>query len=147
MKKESIIVGIFGLSLGLLVAWAIWNFKSAAPKPQEISISPAPMVESAPTPPPPSAFLTLDKPQDEETATESSILVAGRTKPGSTVVIAATLDDYVLTVDQNGSFTKEVDLEEGENLLTVTSYGPDDKEETVEKSVIYSQDISPWLKN
>lgn len=141
MKKESVIVGIFGLSLGLLVAWAIWNFKGSVPQPENLTLSPSPVAQvTSPTSPPIESLLTLDSPQDDTLASESSILVRGKTKPGSTVVISTNLDDYVLTVPQNGNFSQEVNLEEGENILTVTAYGPDQKEETVEKTVVYTKE-------
>lgn len=141
MKKESFIVGIFGLSLGLLVAWAIWNFKSAAPQPQQLTLSPSPsivpVITSAPSSSP---SLTIKNPQDEDIATQSSILVSGSAKPGSTVVISTNLDDFVLTV-QDGNFSQNVNLEEGENILTVTSYDSDKNKLTAEKTVIYAKDV------
>lgn len=142
MKKESVIVGIFGLSLGLLVAWGIWNFKGSVPQPENLTLSPSPVAQvTSPTPTPPESLLTLDSPQDESLATDSSVLVAGKTKPESTVVISTNLDDYVLTVSQSGNFSQEVNLEEGENILTVTAYGPNQKEEAVEKRVVYTKEI------
>ena len=141
MKKESIIVGIFGLSLGLLVAWAIWNFKSAAPQPKNLAVSPSPVVFTNPTPPPPpTSFLSLESPEDESLATESTLKVKGKTKPESVVVISTNLEDFVLTASQDGSFTQDVTLEEGENTVTVTSYNPN-KEETLEKTVIYTKEL------
>lgn len=140
MRKESIIVGIFGLSLGLLVAWAIWNFKSAAPQVEELAISPAPTTAVSPAPTSPLVVLTLANPPEDFVATESSILLSGKAKPDSIIVIATNLDDYILTAGQDGNFSQEIGLEEGENLLTVTAYGPDQEEEAVERSVIYTKE-------
>lgn len=143
MKKESIIVGIFGLSLGLLVAWAIWNFKSTAPQPQELTLSPSPVAESNPTPTStPSFSLSLNKPAEDFIATQSSVAVTGTAKPGATLVISTNLDDYVLTATQDGSFSQEVSLEEGENILSITSYDQDQKEETIERAIIYTKEAS-----
>lgn len=140
MKKESIIVGIFGLSLGLLVAWGIWNFKGGAPQPEEFAVSPTPVALTTPTPTPSSLTLTLESPKEDYISTESSVLVAGKSKSEATIVVSTNLSDYVLTASQDGSFSQEVDLEEGENVLTVTSYGPASKEETIERSVIYAKE-------
>ena len=139
MSKESIIVGIFGLSLGLLVAWAIWNFKSPSPQPQEVAVSPTPFAAATPTPAP-QVSLTLESPVNDYLATESSILVKGIAKPGDTVVISTNLEDQVLTAGSNGSFSQTISLEEGENTLTVTSYGPGRKEESLQKTVIYTKE-------
>lgn len=140
MKKESVIVGIFGLSLGLLVAWAIWNFKGAAPQPVELTLSPSPVSEEkVSTPTPPAFFLTIKNPSEDFVSTQSSLLVSGATKPETIIVILDSSDDYVLTASQDGSFSQEVNLEEGENSLTVTAYGPNE-EETVERSVVYTKE-------
>ncbi|MDP3998234.1 MAG: hypothetical protein Q8P89_01290 [bacterium] len=140
MKKESLIVGIFGLSFGLLVAWAIWNFKSAGPKPQELTITPSPIAAVSPTPAQPSSAFTLDSPKNEVLATESSILVAGTAKSSSTIVISANLDDQIVTAGGDGKFSQPVDLEEGENTITVTAYDASQKEDTLERTVIYTKE-------
>ncbi|MBI4100387.1 hypothetical protein HY439_01470 [Candidatus Microgenomates bacterium] len=140
MKKESIIVGIFGLSLGLLVAWGIWNFKSGPTETEEIP-TPEVATDISPTLTPPTSLLTLDLPIDGQLATSSSMLVSGKTKAGATVVISSPAEDKALVVPTNGVFSQDLKLEEGENTVTVTVYPQEgQKEETIERTVIYSTD-------
>lgn len=134
MKREAVIVGIFGLGLGLLVAWGIWNFKSK-PKPAAPQLAPT----IAPTTVP-SFFLDLTSPEDESVLTETEATVSGKTIAKTTVVISTNTDDKVLETQSDGSFTTTVDLEEGENIIAVTVYSPTQETKEEVRTVIYEKE-------
>lgn len=137
MKKEAIVVGIFGLALGLLVAWGVWNFKAL---PQKRSPTPTPLpTTQSPTPSQPSFFLNLTSPEEETLATTPAQLVSGKTRPQSLILVGTNLEDQIATSGADGTFQVTVKLEEGNNLISVTAYGLEG-EETVEREVFYTKE-------
>jgi hypothetical protein len=59
--------------------------------------------------------LTISSPSDGTTTTTSDITVNGTTQPGAVVEVNGTL----ITVDDKGDFQKDIQLNEGINIITV----------------------------
>lgn len=138
MKREAVIVGIFGLSLGLLVAWGVWNFRGVT-KPTS---TPTPTFTPPPTTAtqPPTTGLTVNLPEEETLTNQDSATVSGKTLAGTTVVVSSPIGDKVVEADSEGNFQTQVDLEEGENEITVTAYLPDGRTEEQTRTVIFSKE-------
>jgi cytoskeletal protein RodZ len=61
------------------------------------------------------AELTVFSPTDEMTTTESSINVTGKTEPEVQIKI----NNFLVTVDEDGSFQEEINLTNGLNILEI----------------------------
>lgn len=102
---------------------------TAAPAPPPATAKPSPAATARPvTPAPPSptpvvpAALRLEvtQPADEATVKTSPITVTGTTSLDATVSVNGT----IATVAEDGTFTSNVDLTEGPNLLEVIASDP-----------------------
>lgn len=118
MRKEVVWAILAGIIFGLVIAFGVWrinlNFKSVS----QIKSVPTP----APQPVDTSQFkITLDKPQNDDVVTESSVMISGITSPSSWVVLSAEDEDYVVEVDPSGVFEREIDLVAGVNQITLTA--------------------------
>lgn len=141
MKREAVIVGLFGLGLGLLAAWGIWTFRGkAAPRPAEITGPTTATTTLTPQPTIPAAALTLTLPEDQSATGEQVATVSGKTASGSQIVISSPVEDKVVTADTQGNFQSQINLEEGENEIIVTAYLPNGKTEQVTRTVVYSKE-------
>ena len=68
--------------------------------------------------PPPTLSLEIISPEDKATSTESRVVVSGTVSDsGATVAV----NDVEMEVSQDGAFSAEVELTEGENEITVTA--------------------------
>lgn len=65
-----------------------------------------------------SLFLTLSSPSDNQTVSDTSILIKGTTAPQTPVMI----NEFELTADAQGNFSKSMSLDEGENYISVVAY-------------------------
>lgn len=144
MKREAVIVGLFGLGLGLLVAWGIWSFRGrATPQSTDTNIiteTPSAGTTLTPKPTAPAAALTLSLPENQSATDQQMATVSGKTASGSQIVISSSVEDKVATADAQGNFQSQINLEEGENEIIVTAYLPNGKTEQVTRMVIYSKD-------
>lgn len=140
MKREAVIVGLFGLGLGLLAAWGIWTFRGkAAPRPAEITGPTTATTTLTPQPTAPAA-LTLTLPEDQSVTGEQVATVSGKTASGSQIVVSSPVEDKITTADTQGNFQSQISLEEGENEIIVTAYLPNGKTEQVTRTVVYSKE-------
>ena len=77
---------------------------------------------AAPTLPPYSKegniALVISNPPNNITTKESSVTVSGKTTPSATVMV----NEYEMTAGKDGSFSKIVSLDDGENYISVVAY-------------------------
>lgn len=139
MKKEKIILSFIAVVFGLLVAGiAFYLLQNRKTNPttntKTISfISPSPTIA-------PSISLTLDKPKDEDVVNEKTITISGKTQSSAIIVIATGSSEDVITPSVNGEFSAVINLEEGENVLKITSIAPNGESISIKKTVTYSQE-------
>ena len=100
-------------------------------------IAPTTTPSTSPTPIPTALFLTVTQPLDGEQVTTSSILVGGTTNPGAVVSVLVNDDVMIADVEQNGSFSVTVTLEEGPNFIEVIASDQQGNEKSSTIAVIY----------
>jgi hypothetical protein len=128
MNKDAILATLIGFGIGLLITGLLLlgpNITKSLPKIKLPSISFSQSQQKTPvTPTPtPSQFgVTIESPLADAIENTTDLLVSGVTAPGSTVVIAGSVDDTVATAQADGKYAGKVTLAEGKNDIIVTSY-------------------------
>lgn len=137
MRREVLIAIVLGVGLGLAVAFGIWRANLAlAPRnaAQTENPLPTPGIEAF-------SELVLTQPETNTVVTKDSVELKGATNPGSTVAILTGSEEYVLQVDEEGSFEQEVDLAAGPNEVIVTSYDAAGNESLEKLIVVYTTEL------
>lgn len=80
-------------------------------------------------------FLTISSPSSNQTVDEASILVKGTTVPQTSVMV----NEFELTADSQGNFSKSLSLDEGENYINVIAYN--NEGQVVEKELIITREV------
>ncbi|MCL5433055.1 MAG: hypothetical protein M1524_02980 [Patescibacteria group bacterium] len=80
--------------------------------------------------------LTIDSPTDGQTfsKTENQIQIRGKTDPA----VKVTVNDFWVIVDENGNFSYEISLKEGDNQIKVSATDEAGNNKTTELKVKYS---------
>lgn len=138
MNKDMIIASAIGFTSGLAVAILLWvgpRFIQRAPQ-KEPTLSSTKKSESEST-------FTVKTPSDNEIFSEKEIIVSGEANAGNLIVITSPVDEEITKTHDDGSYKISINLEEGENALSATSYGKNGEIIDIkELSVIYStQDL------
>jgi hypothetical protein len=132
MRKELLWAGIIGISFGLVIGFGAWRVRSSMTS----------KVGPEPTPTPRGSvsqfMITLDKPQNLDVVTSSSIGVSGITKPLVLVVVSTEKGDYLTKSLADGTFSRDVDLTSGINHIKVSSVNSDGAIATQEITAVYS---------
>ncbi len=118
MRKEKIILSFTALFVGILVALLIFYFYQSGKevKPEELEK----ITLENPSPSPSSSiFLVLEKPIDEDVVDNRIITVSGKTAPNAKVVILTQTNEVGAVAAQDGSFSSNITLSEGENVVEV----------------------------
>jgi hypothetical protein len=139
MKKEKLILSFVAIFFGLLVAgiaFYLFQTTKTVPNTNAKTIS---FVSPSPTSSP-SISLTLDQPKDEEVVDSKVLIVSGKTQSNAVVVVTTDSSEDVVTPSENGGFSTTVNLDDGQNMLEVTSIAPNGESVTVKKTVTYSQE-------
>lgn len=94
---------------------------------------------SIPSPTPESQLtLTLESPNEKTLVADDQVLVKGKTLPNTTVVLYNETDELVLESDTEGFFQTLLQVGKGGNLLTVTAFGDDGSEKTLNVELAYT---------
>lgn len=137
MRKEIIFAIVLGLILGVVIIYGIQIANRSAKELAKTTAATTPTQETQPIIPV-SQPLTITSPQDHSVSFADTITITGTTKPGSEIIIAASEDEIYANPDITGLFNAKVKLIGGENIITITSLSPDQKQETIELTVIYT---------
>lgn len=99
-----------------------------------------PFLNGPVTTPPKTLRLDLDHPDDESLIFQNSILVSGRTSPLKEVLVFTDSQDLVINSKKDGSFSLSLNLDEGENKITVVVFDPNGDFRSAERTVYYSKE-------
>jgi len=128
MNKDALLATLIGFGIGLLITGLLLvgpNITKSLPK---INLPAITWFQSkqkpavTPTPIPPQFAVTIESPLAETIENSVSLLVSGVTSPGSTVVVAGSVDDTAVTAQADGKYAGKVTLTEGKNDIIVTAY-------------------------
>ena len=89
---------------------------------------------------PKSLRLDLDEPDDNTLFFQVTILVSGKTGPLKEVLISTDSQDLVIKSKKDGSFSTEINLDEGENTVTAVVFDSDGDSKSLERTVYYSKE-------
>ncbi|MDQ3239011.1 MAG: hypothetical protein M3P33_00665 [bacterium] len=132
-----IFVTVFIIALGVFIYMSqskTKDFKLEAQKYQAVTETQA--NTPSPTPIPDTIKITIASPEDNTFVNNSSLKVAGATKPGTTVTITGAAVDSVNETNADGSFAIDVQLREGENKLTITVFDQSGQQKSVTRNVV-----------
>jgi len=121
MRKEVILAIIIGVVLGGIILYGInlanksseTNTVTSGTEGLEIKASPSPTQKT-------DTQISIITPQDKAVVTESVLTLKGSAEPSSNIAIITESDDILISSDQNGNFSSDINLINGENLITVT---------------------------
>jgi len=137
MRKEVLYALIAGAFMGIIIAFGVWRANSAF-KPNGNKTS-----ENTPTTTPlPQFGITIAKPDNLSVITENPTVISGITLADSWVIVSLNENDYIFKSKEDGSFSREVNLEGGINQLQISALGL--KGEVVENklTLVYSTEFS-----
>ncbi len=138
MRKEIGYAAVAGILLGLIVAFGVYRINSKVAKNKNNTTS---SVKASPTPSPigPKEFkVVLDKPNQNDVVTESSITVSGLTKPSLWIVASGENRDYITQADSSGGFSLDVNLTPGVNQIKVTALNSEGSQVSSGILIVYS---------
>jgi len=140
MKKEVLLAIIIGAVMGLFITFGIYQAQqadqeSAAVDVAQLELTPTPNLEIEQA-----GKLTIHHPEDGLITEASSVKVAGQTVANAYVVIFVNDEPIIVTADETGNFSKEVELDDLNNIITVHSVDSDGNTNKIERTVIVYED-------
>lgn len=136
MRKEVLIAIIIGFGLGLVITFGIWTANKAL-KETVPTTTPTEEVEVTPTPTP-TLELVITSPENNTISEEEIIEVSGQTVPRAIIAITYPEGEKLLEADEDGSFSTEISLIGGDNLIEISAFNDEGDEATKTLTVVYS---------
>jgi len=136
MRKEVLIAIIIGFGLGLVITFGIWTANKAL---KEIGPTTAPIEEVEVTPTPtPTLELVITSPENNTISEEEIIEVSGQTIPNAIIAITYPEGEKLFEADEDGSFSTEISLIGGDNLIEISAFNDEGDEATKTLTVVFS---------
>jgi hypothetical protein len=142
MRKEILLAIFVGMSLGLMITFGIYQGRQNSTTKQNTDSNRAiinPVSSDSATLHKDAAELVVNSPEPNLLSKEAEIIVSGMSNPDSFIIIFVNDQEYITNADEAGNFSSKVKLEEGGNLLTVTSLDEDGRQVEKQLSVIYEK--------
>lgn len=139
-RKEVTLAIVIGLVIALIIAGGIYRAKTAIEKFDPTTLIPQKMKNNDKKPDANNEqklFVELDTP-DNLVTDQIKFTIAGKTVPGTYIAITTESTDYLIVPSDTGSFSQEVTLIKGANLLTVTVYTSTGEKVEESLSVVYT---------
>jgi hypothetical protein len=137
MKQERVILSFVAVLIGLLaagVAFYFYQSTKTVSNPNQITLN-AP----SPTPTPrPTVYISLSNPNDETIVSSKTLTINGKTNPNATIIIYTSGDQQVIQPSTQGDFSTTIAIDDGENLIKITSILPGGEITSVQRTVTYS---------
>lgn len=133
--KQFIISQILLLIVGLTFLFGLFYILNI-----QYQISNKPFLNGPVTTTPKSLRLDLDHPDDDTLVFQDSILISGKTSPSKEVLIFTDTQNTVINSKKDGSFSLSLNLNEGENKITVVVFDQTGDSRSIERTVYYSKE-------
>lgn len=138
MRKEVIFAIIIGLTLGITILFGIRLANQSARV--------ATTTKATPTQPEPVLTetpvtlngISLISPKNHSIVNTASTKIIGKTLPNSTVAIFSSESELLITSDNDGNFSADIELAGGENTIKATVLKADQTLESTQISIIYT---------
>ena len=137
MRKEKIILSFIAVAVGLIIAGVAYYFYQnskvlSSNEQQTVTVK-------KPTPAPESTlYLSVSEPADEVVMAKKVITISGKTLKDATIAIVTENDQQVIKPTAVGSFSTTVNIEDGQNIISITAIGRNGEQKTVSRVVTYS---------
>lgn len=141
MRKEILLAIFVGITLGLMITFGIYQNRENSQANQNTTSNELinnPLSSDSATSQ--NSQLAIISPESNLLTDQETLMVSGTTNANSLVVIFVNGQDQVTSSDQTGNFSKEIELQEGANLLEIYAIDEDNQSIRVEKSVVYDPD-------
>ncbi len=137
MRKEVIIVILVGIAIGAIVTFGIYTAQTAIQR-QQVKIEQSEKPDTTPSPADSSHFLQILEPANELVTEEEDISITGQTSPNAVIAIIAQESEYLLTADNEGTFSAQISLSGGANQITISSFDGEGNKVEEALTVVYS---------
>lgn len=84
--------------------------------------------------------LNLLEPDDDLLTFKSSVLISGKTLPFMDVLISSSSLDKVIKSKADGSFSMEISLDEGVNIVTILVFDSSAEQKSTSRTIYYSKE-------
>jgi len=148
MFKEFILAIALGALLGFGLTGGYFAYKkSQSASPKDDNIPTPTLVDTQTTTPAESStddtvnsthHLTIDSPEDEAIFSNSQVTVSGTTTADSYIIITTPTNTYFATASDKGSFSQEIEIDSGANIIQIDAIDPDDNQTSKSILVTYS---------
>lgn len=140
MKKEILIAVVLGLIFGGIIVFGFYQSqrKISSDSPLNIKRFEPEATESATTA---LARLVINAPYDGEIFGSDIATVSGTTSPGSYILVVSEVDDQITQADDLGYFNLELELQAGQNDLTVYNYDESGQTDKKQLSIVFSTEF------
>lgn len=141
MRKEIIIALIIGISFGLVVAFGV---RIAQQSLSSRSTNPSTAKNlTATTDSPQNHTILITSPEAEDIVTDSPLRIIGTTTPLSMISIRTGDEATTGIADDTGTFTLDMSIKPGPNIIVIDSFSPEGEQTQVEfTTVLSSADLS-----
>ena len=141
MRKEILLAIIVGILVGLGITFGLYLLRQQFGDTSTVdTIEQSRLSETLPNETEEiQGSLTIQQPTPDTYTLESSIRVVGRSLPQSYIVVFVGTNEFITTADSDGDFSLTVTLAPGGNRVTIVATTPDGTQETVVRSVVYSE--------
>lgn len=147
MRKEVLLAIMVGAFIGSTIAFGIWRANKA--------FLPAKQVEATQTPNTitdktssdqtqtnvAQGSLLVTEPENNAVVATEKVTVKGAYLPNATIVIASTEGQAIVQSDKEGSFSAEISLTGGPNIVHISAYDSEGNESTNTLTIIYSTEL------
>lgn len=138
-RKEVTVAVIIGLFLAILITGGILRARSAIENMQKNnkSLTSSNKTGNHPGNPDNTFFLDVETP-DNSVTDKDKLTVMGKTLPKTYLAITGEKGEYLIVPNELGSFSQEITLTKGANVITVTVYLEDGQKIEKVLNVVYT---------
>lgn len=142
MKRDIIVAVIIGFFIGAVVAIMIVNLPAFLKKGPSITrpLEPSESTGSSEPIPLGSNVLEIKEPQDGTISQDAQVNLTGKTQKGRLMIIETENEQFSLAAEEDGTFTQKIELHEGGNSITVSSYDEKGNLDTKTITVFYTEE-------
>lgn len=137
MRKEVLVAIIIGFGLGLVITFGIWTANKALKEAAPTTTAPTEEEEVTPTPTP-TLELVIISPENNIISEEEIIEVSGQTTPRAIIAVTYPEGEKLFEADEDGSFSTEISLVGGDNLIEISVFNDEGDETTEILTIVYS---------
>lgn len=137
VKKEVTVAIIIGLLLGVIIMGGVLRARRALTVISEPSSASPSAMPKASQEPQKGLFLSLDT-LDNQVVKEASFNIAGKTLPGTYIVINGESGDSIIVPNAVGNFSQNITLVKGANTIKITVYQEDGTKQETTLNAVYT---------